>query len=107
MDCAETLTGLKDSFDFEFSAKSAFQAAKSARATILKLIKKAKEVNTELEIKIETFNEGQGFYKEAGSGWYSITPTTGKLIDFRTWRQYPANQWEKHVYPMIKNLSTI
>lgn len=107
MDCAETLTGLNDSFDFNFVAKSAFQAAKSARAAIQKLIKKAAEQNTNLEIKIQTFKEGEGYYKQAGSGWYSITPINGNMRDFRTWKQYPAEQWEKHVYPMIKQFSTI
>lgn len=106
MDCAETLTGINDSLDFNFTAKAAFQAGKTARAAITKLLKKAKEQNTELEIKIQTFADGEGYYKQAGSGWYSITPISGRMIDFRTWKQYPADQWQSHVLPMIKGFKT-
>lgn len=104
MDCAETLTSIKDSLSFE---KYAFQAGKSARAAILKLLKKAAEQNTILEIKIQTFQDGEGYYKEGGSGWYSITPTNGNMRDFRTWKQFPKHQWINHVYPMIKQFSNV
>ena len=104
MDCAETLTSIKDSLAFE---KYAFQAGKTARAAIMKMLKKAKEQSTELEIKIQTFAEGEGYYKQAGSGWYSITPLSGRMMDFRTWKQYPKHQWQSHVLPMIKDFSTI
>lgn len=103
MDCAETLTSIKDNLGFE---KYSFQAGKSARAAIMKLLKKAKESNTELEIKIQTFKDGEGFYKEEGSGWYSITPLSGRMMDFRTWKQFPKHQWQNHVYPMIKEFAT-
>lgn len=106
MDCAATLQGIKENFNFDFVAKQAFQAAKSARAALLKMKKKADVKGVQLIVKVQTFKDGEGFYKEEGSGWY-ITDTEPFHADLRTWKQFPAIYWEKHVRPMIKDLATL
>lgn len=103
IDCAETLSSIRDNLFFELYA---FQAGKSARASILKIIKKAKEQGVTLEICVQTFSSGEGYYKEAGSGMYRITPINGSFSNYRTWKQYPKHQWETHVLPMIKEFVT-
>lgn len=105
LDCAETLTAvIVDSLLFE---QYAFQAGKSARAAILKIIKKAKEKGQGLKIELKTFADGEGYYKESGSGVYYIEPEGEFCTEFRTWKQFPAHQWQSHVYPMIKDLATV
>lgn len=105
MDCASTLTGIKDDyFNFELQAKAAFNAAKSARATLLKTIKQAKEKNIEVIIKAKTFDDTKNFFKEINSGMWETESTDG--LKFRNWKQYSAAQWQTHVYPMIKDLLT-
>jgi hypothetical protein len=99
MDCAGTLTGIKDDFDFNFIHQSYFNDAKSARAAIKKMIK-----NGATEIKAKTFAAGEGFYKEEGAGMWS---TSGNDTRKHTnWKQYTASSWTKYVLPMIKDLLT-
>lgn len=103
MDCAETLTGLKESFTFEFQAKAAFQAGKSARQAIMKMQKKAKENNVPLTITAETFDHEKNYYKEIGAGiWRTKTEPFNPY--YNNFKQYPKIQWESHVLPMIKDL---
>ena len=102
MDCADSLTSIKNELLFE---KYNFDAAKSARSSILKAIKKAKDKNVPIELIFNTFTDTNNFYKSIGSGIWSIEPKNGDFA-FRSWKQYPAHQWGKYVLPMIKNLTT-
>lgn len=107
MDCAETITSIKHEWDFEM-AKSEFQQAKSARAAILKMVKKAKELGVEYEIKIKTHETEKNFYKQVGSGMWEFRPKGEyecRKISVN-WKQYPAAAWDTHILPMIKDLAT-
>jgi hypothetical protein len=97
MDCAETLVGVKDSFDFSHIHKACFAQAKQARA---KLLKAKKEGATNFSAK--TFTDTNNFYKQIGSGkWDYSLPNGGA-----NWKQYPAEVWGNYVLPMIKDLVT-
>ena len=102
MDCADSLTSIKNELLFE---KYNFDAAKSARAYILKAIKRAKDKNVQIELTFETFEHTNNFYKSVNSGAWRIEPKNGDL-NLRCWKQYPPHQWAKYVLPMIKNITT-
>ena len=109
MDCAETITSIKDELEF-YMAKSAFQQAKSARACILKLVKKAKELNTPYEVKIKTHETEKNFYKQVGSGMWTFNPkgeNYNPRVLSQNWKQYQAEAWATHILPMIKDLATV
>ena len=95
MDCAATLSGIKESLMLSQHGAS-FSQAKQARAKLLKLKKAG------YTITLQTFTDTANFYKEVGSGKYEAEQNTGRFD--RTWRQYPAEVWQKYVLPMIKNL---
>lgn len=84
MDCAATLSGVKDSL-YYMQHESAFNQAKSARAKILKAIK-----DGATDIQIKTFTDANNFYKEIGSGLWSYTVKQGGS----NWKQYPASTWK-------------
>ena len=96
MDCAETLTGIKDSFDFEYQHKARFQQAKGARAAIQKHLK-----NGLTNLTLKTFTDDQNFYKEVGAGKWELEVRQGGHI----WKQFPAETWGKYVLPMIQHLA--
>jgi hypothetical protein len=99
MDCAGTLTGIKGDFNYEWLHKIYFNEAKSARAAVMKMIKRGAT-----EVTAKTFAAGEGFYKEEGAGMWS---TNGDDVrQHRNWKQYPASSWLKYVYPMIKDILT-
>ena len=104
MDCAETLTGINDDFLFSWVAKGDFQAAKSARQKILKLLKKAKESNLKVSVSVETFDHEKNFHKQIGSGIFRVESEPFNP-HFSTWQQYEKSQWANHVLPMIKDLA--
>lgn len=100
MDCAATLTGIKDSFSFEYEHKARFNQAKQARTTLLKAIK-----NGATDLKLKTFADTNNFFKEIGSGMYDyqVSENSGA----HNWKQYPALTWSKYVLPMIKEIALI
>lgn len=106
LDCASTLSGIKEDFSFEYIHKSRFNQAKQARATLQKMLKKAKEKNIDLIIKAKTFTDANNFYKEIGSGMMS-TDCEPFNVNYRMWKQFPSDTWTKYVLPMIKDLTTI
>lgn len=102
MDCAGTLTGLKDSFAFEYEHKARFAQAKQARVTILKAIKDGAR-----NIQVRTFDNANNFYKEIGAGvWELERVREDGSFNGRNWKQYRAETWSKYVLPMIQNLVT-
>lgn len=96
MDCANTLSGIKGNFDFEFIHKANFATAKSARRQIHKFIKAGKIKN----LIFKTFEDDKNFYKEVGAGKWEVEYTSGGW----NWKQYSAMVWKNYVYPMIKDL---
>lgn len=108
MDCAETITSIKDEWELHV-AKVGFAQAKGARAAILKMIKKAKELGIPYEVKIKTHETEKNFYKEIGSGMWTFNPlgeTYNPRVIGQNWKQYPKEGWDTHVLPMIKDLAT-
>jgi hypothetical protein len=99
MDCASTLTGVKDTLDY-MQHKYQFDQGKQARATILKMIKKGANV-----IEIKTFTDIKNFYKEIGAGKWQ-TGTEPFNAHMNNWKQYPKDTWQNYVLPMIKDLAT-
>jgi len=106
LDCASTLSGIKDDFSFEYIHKTRFAQAKQARAFLQKLLKKAQENNVHLIIKAKTFTNTENFYKEIGSGMMS-TDCEPFNVHYRSWKQFPEETWNKYVLPMIKDLTTV
>lgn len=108
MDCAETITSIRDGIEFIF-AKGSFSQAKSARATILKAIKKSKELGVEYKISARTDHTAKNFYKEIGTGVWYFTPQgeySPRQIS-QNWKQYQKDVWSNHVLPMISDLLTV
>lgn len=99
MDCAETITSIKEDWEFEMQ-KSAFTQAKGARASIQKQIKKLTSEGKKFTVKIKTFEDTANFYKSIGAGWWQIDIENGP----NNWKQYPEHVWQSHVLPMIKDL---
>ncbi len=99
MDCASTLSGIKDSLVLSFTEAS-FQQAKSARAKLLKF-RKDYPLGT---IRIETLPEGKGYYKESDSGVISCDFRPEQGQPYYTMKQYPADVWMPYVLPMVKNI---
>jgi hypothetical protein len=99
MDCAGTLTGIQGNYEFEWIHKIYFNEAKSARAAMMKMIKRGATI-----VKAKTFKVGEGFFKEEGAGMWSTDGTDVRM--HRNFKQYPASTWGKYVYPMIKDLVT-
>ena len=85
MDCVVTL--IEDSFTL-MEAQASFQQAKSARAKVLKY----RKANPDAPVRVETFPEGKGYYKENGSGVVGVGDW---------WKQYPASVWQPYVLPML------
>lgn len=96
MDCAKTLCEHSMSI---MQAEAAFSMAKSARARLSKAIKG----NLGTDFCAVTFSDAKNFYKEVGSGKWEYKLATGGSM----WKQYPANVWQSHVLPMIKDLVAI
>lgn len=96
MDCAATLSGIKESFDFDFIHKANFTTAKSARNTLLKYIKQGKVK----ELSFKTFEDANNFYKEIGAGKWEFEFVSGGY----NWKQYPREVWQNYVLPMIKDI---
>lgn len=107
MDCAETLTGIKGNFDFEYIHKANFQQAKSALAYIQKAIKKSKEIGVLPVIEVKTYEPGKGYYAKTGGIMIDITTEPFSHKFGRTWKQYPLDIGEKYIFPMIKDLVSL
>ena len=96
MDCAATLSGIKDTFQLS-QVEASFQQAKSARAKVAKFRKSYPEGT----IRIETLPEGKGYYKEANSGILSCSYNPLQGQPYYSMKQYPADVWQAYVYPMV------
>lgn len=102
MDCAETLTGIKNSFCLEYQHKARFAQAKQARATLLKM----KKEGCWKSLGLKTFTDASNFYKEIGAGrWHCERVRKDGSFGGYHWKQYPAETWGKYVLPMIKDIS--
>lgn len=101
MDCAETLSGLKNVNELEYLHKARFAEARQARAKLQKHIKEAGITGKHLVISAACYLPGQGFYNEAGGGYWHVEYGGWKNWDLR---QYPKLNWELYVWPMIKDL---
>jgi hypothetical protein len=98
MDCASTLTGVKDSLEY-MQHEYRFQQAKQARATVLKALKSGA-----INLDLKTFEDDKNFYKEVGAGrWHIETMRNGQFSGYN-WKQYPAETWQKYVLPMLQSL---
>ena len=105
MDCAETLSGIKDNFDFEYIHKANFQQAKGARKYILNANKRAKEKGLKLTVTVRVYGpDAKGFYKQGG---IMINLDSDKPYLLAGWKQYPLDLGEKYIFPMIKDLAVI
>lgn len=96
MDCAATLSGIKDSFDFNYIHKANFATAKNARNQLLRMIKEDKIKS----LQVKTFEDKNNFYKQLGSGKWEVEIKSGGY----NWKQYQAGTWLDYVLPMIKDL---
>ena len=107
MDCAETLSGIKENFDFEWIHKARFQEAKTARSRILKAKKQHEKEGRIVQIIAKTDTTTKNCYKEIGAGYLEILilKKDGSMYT-RSWNQYPKENWSNYVLPMIKNLIT-
>ena len=99
MDCAGTLSGIQDSFDFEYVHKANFNTAKRVRAKIRKSIKNIEE------------KEGQGFdYRvypcllDRGATMVSFDVPGEYIHLYRWWETFEADVYDRYVYPMVKGL---
>lgn len=96
MDCAATLSGIKDDFNFNYVHKANFTTAKGVRALLLKYIKDGKIK----ELTFKTYEDDKNFFKEVGAGcWDAALIPHGY-----NWKQYPKEVWNNYVLPMIKDL---
>jgi hypothetical protein len=100
MDCAATLSGIKDSLLLS-QTQASFQQAKSARAAILKFRKQ----NPGGEVSVKTYETEKNYYKQIGAGCWELTYRPAQGMPFRTWKQYPAGVWLGYVLPMIQGLA--
>lgn len=101
LDCAETLTGIKNDFDFEYVHKARFATARQARATIRKEIAKGAT-----EITAKTFTDTNNYFKQIGAGvWHTRKPyAPGENAVHPNWKQYEPTTWNNYVLPMISDL---
>lgn len=95
MDCAATLTGIKGDFDFEYVHKANFNTAKSARAGVVKALKKGAK-----NLSLKTFTDDKNFFKQVGAGKWEYEFASGGY----NWKQYRADVWQNYVLPMLKDL---
>lgn len=105
MDCAKTLTGVRDTYSV-IQHENCFNQAKQARAKFLKHIKKCKEANVAYTFKAEHHTDTKNFYKEIGGGCLSLrTEPFNPRLGY--WEQYHSAFWAKYVLPMVKDLLTV
>jgi len=97
MDCAATLSGIKDSLLLS-QTEASFQLARSARATIQRFCKNYPEGI----VTVKTFDTERNYYKQIGAGSWALKNDTPYV---RNWKQYPAEVWTAYVFPMIKQFS--
>lgn len=98
MDCAETLSGIKDDFfTWEYIHKAAFQEAKSARASLLKCVNKCKKDDHPYQVTIHKCDDGD-------IGFDFMPQSISKYG--RRWKYFNGENWDRYVYPMIKDLIT-
>lgn len=99
MDCAATLTGITQTLAYIYATNN-FSAAKTARARILKRIKQGATVVTATSMTTDN-----NYHKEArAGGWETTGENDSPANIFYDWHNYPAQQWQEHVFPMIKDL---
>lgn len=99
MDCAETLTGIKNDFNFEYVHKANFNKARQTRAKLQKLFKRLNEAIS--KGIIDKYN----IERIGGSNERGIDITTSPFnVNFRAWIIQPVETWNKYTFPMIKSL---
>jgi hypothetical protein len=102
MDCAETLSGIKDDyFNWEYNHKANFNTAKQIRTALLKWTKKAKSIGDKYEVTASTFPNKHGVMM----GGIDYCPENISKAG-RYWRYEPLEIWDKYIKPMITDLIT-
>jgi hypothetical protein len=103
MDCAETLSGIKGNFDFNYIHKVRFDQARQARTKVKKMLDKIKEKGLTAIVKMDSHTDSKTGEKYGGYdiGCEPFNP------NYRTWHYYDIEVWEKYIYPMIKEFKTV
>jgi hypothetical protein len=101
LDCAETLSGIKDDFQFNFVHKSAFDVARALRKKLLGQIKKYHvDGLSKISITARQFetNKGNEYIVET----YCHYPTGRR--DYLSYSFHDVENYNNYVFPMIKDL---
>jgi hypothetical protein len=101
MDCASTLSGIKDTLNFSQHEYN-FSLAKQARAKIMKAIKQ--HGIEDMEISASTFENADNYWKEIGAGNWRVWKNAEGRNVVSNWQSYPKDRWQNYVLPMIKDL---
>jgi hypothetical protein len=89
MDCAETLSGIKDSFEFNYTHKVNFNQAKQVRAKVLKFKKDSSE------------NTVTVWKNKDGDSVISYNRYVNGNFNGRGWNTYKKDVYENYILPMI------